>query len=128
MDFQIKLFTWPDRGNHVIMSARGLVNIEGCNEIFRQIGEMTLPLPRCKVLIDLVDSKCGLQRAEIEAFVNEVEPNLWPHNNKIALVGPFDNEQYGQLQMLAGCLSKRGVKIAAFYDPKVAVDWLADKT
>jgi hypothetical protein len=110
------------------MIARGLVNIEGCNEIFRKIGEMTLPLPRCKVLIDLADSKCGLQRAEIEAFVNGVEPNRWPHNNKIALVGPFDKEQYGQLQMLADCLSKRGLQMAAFYDSKVAIDWLADKT
>jgi len=126
MDFQIKLFSWPDRGNHVIMIVRGLIDTEGCNEMFRKIGEMTLPLLDCKVLIDLIDAKCELQQSEIEDFANGLKANLWSHSSKIALVAAAEPEQYDQLQMLAGCLSQRGFKIAGFYDSKVAVDWLAD--
>ncbi len=29
MDFQIKLFSWPDRGNHLIMITRGVLDING---------------------------------------------------------------------------------------------------
>ena len=127
MDYQIKLFRWPDKGNHVIMIARGVIDIEACNEVFRNVGEITLPLLDCKVLIDLIDAKCRLETAEIDAFVNGLRPNLWPHSSKIALVSASESEQYDQLFLLSGCLSKRGFKVAAFYDSKFAIDWLADK-
>jgi hypothetical protein len=29
MNYQVKLFHWPERGDHVIMIARGFVEIEG---------------------------------------------------------------------------------------------------
>jgi hypothetical protein len=107
------------------MIARGPVDIAACNEIFRNVEEMTQPLLDCKVLIDLVDAKCELQRTEIEAFANDLKPDSWPHSSKIAMVAASESEQYDQLQMLAGCLSKRDFKIKAFYDSKIAVDWLA---
>src|SRR6266480_3059662 len=84
MDFQIKLFSWPDRGNHVIMIVRGLIDTEGCNEMFRKIGEMTLPVLDCKVLIDLIDAKCELQQSEIVDFANGLKANLWPHSRVLS--------------------------------------------
>ena len=128
MDFQIRLFRWPNRGNHLIMIARGLLNIQGCNQIFRKVEEATQSLLDCNVLIDLVDAKCELQPAEIEAFANESRPYRWPQGSKIALVSAPESEQYDQLSMLSFCLSARNVEIVAFSDSKIAVDWLADKT
>src|SRR5687768_9239081 len=40
MDFQTKLFRWPDRGNYVIMIARGQTNISGFQQIFQKLAEI----------------------------------------------------------------------------------------
>jgi hypothetical protein len=110
------------------MIARGRLNREGCNQIFRKVEEMTQSLLDCKVLIDLVDAKCKLQPAEIEAFASELRPYPWPQGSKIALVSAAESEQHDQLSMLSSCLSARSFKIATFSDSKIAVDWLADRT
>ncbi len=128
MDFQVRLFRWPDRGNHLIVIARGLLNLDGCSQIFRKVGEMTRALPDCKVLIDLLDAQCKLEPAEIESFANESKPNPCPPGSKIALVSAAESEQYHQLSMLSACLAARSFKIAAFSDSKIAVDWLTDRT
>jgi hypothetical protein len=126
MDFQIKLFSWPDRGNHLIIITRGVLDIKGIEEIFQEVVTATEPLRDCKVVVDLQDVTCNLERADIQAFVDGVRPELWPSTNKIAIVAPREIDQYDHLFALTGGLAKRGLKIAVFYDSKPAITWLAD--
>jgi hypothetical protein len=126
MDFQIKLFSWPDRGNHLIMITRGIIDIKGFEQIFREVVTATQPLLDCKVVVDLQDTTCNLESAEVQAFVDGMAPELWPATKKVAIVAPQEIDQYNQLVTLTSGLSKRGLKIAVFYDSKLAVTWLAD--
>ena len=126
MNYQIKLFHWPERGDHIIMIVRGFLEIEGFKQMFCRVGEMTELLSDCKVLIDLVDANCGLDPAGIKAFVSEFTPDQWPSNSKIALVSTPQMQQHNQILLLAASLSNRGYKVAAFYESKAAVSWLAD--
>ncbi len=126
MDFQIKLFSWPDRGNHLIMITRGVLDIKGFEQIFQEVVTATAPLRDCKVVVDLQDTTYNLERADIEAFVDGVQPDLWPSTNRVAIVAPREIDQYDQLFILTSGLAKRGLKIAVFYDSKPAVTWLAD--
>jgi hypothetical protein len=126
MDFQVKLFSWPDRGNHLIMIARGVMEIRGFEQIFREVLTATQALRDCKVVIDLQDTACNLESADIRAFVEGGELDLWPSNNKMAIVSPHELEQHDQLATLASGLAKRGLKIAVFHDSKRAITWLAD--
>jgi hypothetical protein len=126
MDFQIKLFSWPDRGNHLIMITRGIIDIKGFEQIFREVVTATQPLQDCKIVIDLQDTTCNLESADVQAFVDGMGPELWPSTNKVAIVAPREIDQYDQLVTLTSGLSKRGLKIAVFYDSKPAVTWLAD--
>jgi hypothetical protein len=126
MDFQIKLFSWPDRGNHLIIITRGVLDIKGIEQIFQEVGTATEPLRDCKVVVDLQDVTCNLERADIQAFVDGVRPELWPSTNKIAIVAPREIDQYDHLFALTSGLAKRGLKIAVFYDSKPAITWLAD--
>jgi hypothetical protein len=128
MNFQIKLFTWPKRGNHVIIIARGPMDAQGFKEMFRKIEEMTQALPDCKVLIDLVDTILKLGPGNADAFASGVASESVPPTVKIAMVGTHEVEQYDQLWTLVAGLSKGGLKVAAFYDSKVAISWLADDT
>jgi hypothetical protein len=126
MNYQIKLFHWPERGDHVIMIVRGFVEIEGFKQMFRKVGEMTQELSNCKVLVDLIDATHGLDPVSIKDFVSEMTPELWPANSKIALVSTPQIQLHNQLLLLAASLSNRGYKIAAFYDSKAAVSWLTE--
>jgi hypothetical protein len=126
MNYQVKLFHWPERGDHVIMIARGFVEIEGFKQMFCKLGEMTAALSDCKVLIDLMDATYGLDPAGIKAFVSEITPDGWPLKSKIALVSTPQLPQHNQLLLLAASLSNRGCKVAAFFDSKSAVTWLTE--
>jgi hypothetical protein len=126
MDFQIKLFSWPDRGNHLIIITRGVLDIKGIEQIFQELVTATEPLGDCKVVVDLQDTTCNLAQADIRAFVDGFKPERLPATNKIAIVAPREMDQYDQLFSLTGGLAKRGSKIAIFYDSKAAVSWLAD--
>lgn len=126
MDFQVKLFNWPDRGNHLIMIARGVMDIRGFEQIFTEILTETQALHECKVVVDLQDTACNLDSADIQAFVDGVQPDLWPSYNKVAIVSPKELEQHDQLATLTSGLAKRGLKVAVFHDSKRAVTWLAD--
>jgi hypothetical protein len=126
MDFQIKLFSWPDRGNHLIMITRGVIDIKGFEQIFREVVTATQPLHDCKVVVDLQDTTCNLESADIQAFVHGAQPDLWPSTNRVAIVAPQEIDQYDHLFALTSGLAKRGLKIAVFYDSKPAVTWLAD--
>ena len=124
MNYQIKLFHWPERGDHVIMIVRGYVDIEGFKQMFCKVGEMTAALSDCKVLIDLMDATYGFDPAGIKAFVSEITPDVLLEKSKIALVSTPQAQQHNQLLLLAASLSNRGYKIAAFYESKSAVSWL----
>lgn len=126
MDFQIKLFSWPDRGNHLVMITRGVMDIQGFEQIFQEVATATQPLRDCKVVIDLQDAVSNVEDADIQAFLDGVEPDLWPSTNKVAIVSPREIEQYDELLALTRGLAKRGLKIAVFHDSKPAITWLAD--
>jgi hypothetical protein len=126
MDFQIKLFSWPDRGNHLIMITRGVLDIKGFVQILQEVVTATEPLRDCKVVVDLQDTTCNLAGADMEAFVDGVQPDRWPATNKVAIVAPRENDQHDQIFVLTSGLAEHGVKIAVFYDSKAAVTWLAD--
>jgi hypothetical protein len=126
MDFQIKLFSWPDRGNHLIMITRGVMDIKGFDQIFQELLTATQSLRDCKVVVDLQDAMCNFDSANIQAFADGVQLDQWPSTNRVAVVAPREIDQYDQLLALTNGLAKRGLKIAIFYDSKLAVTWLAD--
>ena len=126
MNYQVKLYHWPERGDHVILIARGFVDIDGFKQMFREVGEITASLSDCKVLIDLVDATYDLDPMDIKAFVSAITPDLLPINSKIALVSTPQMQQHNPLLLLAASLSNRGCKVAAFYDSKSAVTWLIE--
>ena len=97
MDFQIKLFSWPDRGNHLIMITRGIIDVKGFEQIFREVVTATQPLRDCKVVVDLQDTTCNLERADIQAFVDGAQADLWPSTNKVAIVARWEIDQYDNL-------------------------------
>jgi hypothetical protein len=126
MNYQVKLFHWPERGDHVILIACGFVDIDGFKQMFREVGEITASLSDCKVLIDLVDATYDLDPMDIKALVSAITPDLLPINPKIALVSTPQMQQHNPLMLLAASLSNRGGKVAAFYDSKSAVTWLIE--
>jgi hypothetical protein len=126
MDFQVKVFSWPDRGNHLIMITRGVLDVKGLVQIFQEVVTATEPLRDCKVVVDLQDTTCNLAGADVQNFLDGVQPDRWHTTNKIAIVAPPEMDQHDQLFMLTSGLAKRGLKIAVFSDSKSAVTWLAD--
>jgi hypothetical protein len=126
MDFQIKLFSWPDKGDHLIMIARGLLDRAALEQIFQEVAAITQPLPDCKVIIDLQDVACDFRMDELQTFASALKPDGWHATNKVAMVSPRDSEQYDQLLTLARDLSKFGYRIAVFTDSKSAVNWLTE--
>lgn len=128
MDFQLRLFSWPEPGPHVIAMAKGIIDGDGLRQIFLKVAEMTQPLPHGKVLIDLVDAALALESAGIDEFVNGAGPDLWADNSRIAIVFPRDIERYDQLLKLSAALSNRGINAAAFSSLKFAVDWLVSNS
>ena len=128
MNYQVKLFHWPERGDHVILIVRGFVDIiDGFKQMFSKVGKITASLSDSKVLIDLVDATYDLDPMDIKAFVSAITPDLLPINPKIALVSTPQMKQRIPLTLLAASLSNRGCKVAAFYDSKSAVTWLIEK-
>jgi hypothetical protein len=126
MDFQIKLFSWPDKGDHLIMIARGLLDRAALEQIFQEVTTVTQPLQDCKVIIDLQDAACHLKTADIQTFVSGLKLDGWPATNKVAMVSPRDSEQHDQLLMLTRDLAKVNFKMAVFTDSKSAVNWLTE--
>jgi len=126
MNYQVKLFHWPERGDHVILIACGFVDIDGFKQMFRKVGEITASLSDSKVLIDLVDATYNLDHMDIKALVSAIIPDLLPINPKIALVSTPQLRQRIPLMLLATSLSNRGGKVATFYDSKSAVTWLIE--
>jgi len=126
MDFQIKLFSWPDRGNHLILITRGVIDTKAFDQIFQEVYTATQALRDCKVVIDLQDAMCNFENADIQSFVDELQLDRWPSTNRVAVVASREIDHYDQLSALTNSLAKRGLKIAVFDDSKLAVTWLAD--
>lgn len=126
MDLQIKLFSGLDRGNHVIIISRGLIDIEGLREIFRNVVNTTRSLLDCKVLIDLQGATYKLEPDDIHAFANNLRPEYWPPTNRVALVSEPDQQDYYQLCVLSTFLTNRAIKNAVFKDTRSAVSWLTE--
>jgi hypothetical protein len=125
MDFQIKLFSWPDKGDHLIMITRGVLDRAALEQIFEEVATVTQPLQDCKVIIDLQDTACDLKTADIENFANGFKGG-WRATNKVAVVSPHDSDQHDQLFVLTGHLTQLNLKIALFTDSKSAVNWLTE--
>lgn len=125
MDFQTKLFRWPDRGNYVIIIARGQTDIGGFQQMFQKLAEIHEPLIDWRVLIDLFDARFELEPADIETFASVLRTGRFPENYKIALLGAREIGQYEQLCMVSASLCKQGFRVAPFDDSKLAIDWLA---
>jgi hypothetical protein len=126
MDFQIKLFSWPDKGDHLIMITRGLLDRAALEQIFEEVATVTQPLQDCKVIIDLQDTACDLKTADIQNFASGLKLGGWPATNKVAIVSPHNSEQHDQLLMLTRDLAQFNLKIAVFTDSKSAVNWLTE--
>jgi len=125
MNFQVQLFTWQDQGNHLIILARGTMDRTACRQLLGEIEKVTQPLSECKVLVDMSDSTCAIDGAEIEAFVAGLALDRWPGDNKIAFISAPEISTYHRLYFLRIALVARGLKVGVFHDTKVAIDWLA---
>jgi hypothetical protein len=128
MDLQIKIFRWPNQANHVIMLARGTIDVEGFKQIFGRVAEISGPLLDCKILIDLLDAKCRLEAGDIDKFFNGLSSNRLSHTSKVALVSARANadKEYDHLTTISASLAKQGLKVALFENSDVAASWLVD--
>jgi hypothetical protein len=126
MDLQIKLFSGLDRGNHVIVIIRGLVDIEGLRQIFRNIVNTTRSLLDCRVLVDLQDATYSLEPVDIHDFAVNLRPEFWPPTNRVALVSVPEPQDYSRLCLLSTFLSNRRIRNAVFKDTKSALSWLIE--
>ena len=125
MNFQLKLFPWPDPGPHVIALGKGTMDRGSITQVFRDVAEMTATLAQGKILIDLVDAVCRLESRDINELINEAEWDRWSANFRIAIVTARDAEQSDCLINFCTLLSNRGIEIAIFRSLKRAADWLA---
>jgi hypothetical protein len=128
LDFQLKLFRWPDPGPHIIALVKGTINNERFTRIFREVAEMAQPLARGRILIDLVEATYAPDFGDLDELTHGVEWDQWTANFSIAIVSGRDIEQYNWVRKFRTLLSNRGVNVETFISIKVAVDWLVEKT
>ncbi len=110
--------------NYLMVIARGLVDLERFEEIFREVSATSKSLLNCKVLIDLADARIRLELPDI-AVLNSFGRDLLPPNNQIALVSSTNIDEFDRLNLLSASLCSLDLKVAAFDDAKSAVVWLA---
>ena len=103
--------------------ARGLVDAERLEEIFREVSATSKSLLNCKVLIDLADARIRLALPDIDVLVNSLGRDLLRPKNQIAVVSSTKIDE--RLSLLSASLCSLGLKVAAFDDAKSAVAWLA---
>jgi hypothetical protein len=129
MKIQTKLFSWPEKGNHIILIAQGVLDARGLEQILAEVGAVAIPQLHCKVLIDLTNAHCTVARGEIDQLLREPRPDLWLLREcKTALVCSRENDQYNRLSVVSASLEGHGFRMAVFRDSKAAVVWLADGT
>ena len=129
MKIQTKLLSWPDKGNHVILIAQGVLDARGFEQILAEVSAVAMPQLHCKVLIDLTEAHCTVAQGEIDQLLREPRPDLWLLKEcKTALVSSREQDQYSRLSVVSTSLEDRGFRTAVFRDSKAAVVWLADGT
>ena len=126
MDFKIKTLLGLEQGNHVIVITNGYVNIKRFKYIFSQVINETTPLVDCKIIVDLQGSTIKFLLSDVTAFLESIDLEAWPRNNKLALVSSPEMEQYQQLVMLGDGLKKRLLNVSVFHDTREGLTWLSD--
>jgi hypothetical protein len=126
MNFQVKLFSWADQGNHLIVLGRGCMDKGSFTKLFDEIETTTRRLTQCKVLVDLSDSTYTIDSLEIEGLVAELPLDRWAPANRIAFVAAPGSLDYHRLDFLRTGLVRHGLTAAVFHNSKFAIDWLAD--
>ena len=127
MDLHIKLLQLKSTGNHLIVIIRGVIDRDGFQQVFRRAADAARTLSDCMVLIDLEDAALKIEPQDVHTIVDALEPNLWPHKHKIALVSSPEAEKFDPLYVLGAYLCALGLKVAVFKETKSAVNWLADR-
>jgi len=97
--------------------ARGLVDAERLEEIFREVSATSKSLLNCKVLIDLADARIRLALPDIDVLVNSLEHHLLHRNIQIAVVSSTKIDE--RLSLLSASLCSLGLKVAAFDDRRL---------
>ncbi len=128
MEFQAKLFSWQDTGNHLFVLARGAMDGPGLTRLFGKIRAETQSLSECKVLVDLSYGTCQVDGDEIERLVAGFDLDGWAAGNRIALLSGPEIIDYHRLYFLRTAVAGRGLVVEVFRDLKVALDWLAGRT
>ena len=125
MNYQINVLRGLDRGDYVIMLARGGVRIAGFEQILAKIIDATESLIDCKVLVDFQDSVFQFLPSDVTEFLGRFDLKRWPHNTKIAFISAPDEEQYRHLAILGEGLLKIKLEVGVFYEMREAIDWLS---
>ena len=126
MDLNIKLLRSPEGRNHLIIIARGQIDAEGLELIFRQVAETIQELFSCTVLIDFENSNLRVKSSDIDALINRLGSDLRLGNIKIALVSSAEIDELEQLRVLSDSLCREDLRAAVFCDAQEAVAWLVD--
>jgi hypothetical protein len=125
MNLEIKLLQLPERGNYLIVIARGIIDPAELEQIFRQVAEKTQSLLDCKVLIDLDAADLRFEPADLQGLFHALAVDLSHPSVKIALVSSPKIDEFDRPDVLRASLSSAGLKVALFDDAKQAVAWLS---
>lgn len=126
MDLNVKLLRSPEGRNHLIIIARGLIDVEGLKLIFRHAAETIQELFNCNVLVDFENANLTLSPPNIDVLISGLGPDLRLGNIKIALVSPAEIEEFEQLRVLCVSLCREDLRAAVFDNPDEAIRWLVD--
>jgi hypothetical protein len=96
-----------------------------CKLLFEEIEAATGHLSECKLLVDLSESTCKIECAEIQGLVARLSLDRWPQKKRIALVSSAEISDYHRLYYLRTELAAHRLPVAVFRDSEIAVDWLA---
>jgi hypothetical protein len=125
MNYQFKVLRGLDRGDYVIMLARGAVDIGGFEQILDKVIDESGPLLDCKVLVDFQDSIFQFSPPDIAEFLARFDPKRWPHSSKIAFISSPEGDQFRSLAMLGEGLLKMKFEAGVFYELREGIDWLS---
>jgi hypothetical protein len=124
MDLTIKLLQSPGGGNHLIIIAGGLIDLEGLERILRMVTETAESLLHCKVVIDFGDAHLRLVPPDLYRLVNELAPDLRQRVVKIALLSSAEVDASVQLSVLTDALHSENLRVAIFDNARDAVAWI----
>src|ERR1700739_994757 len=85
MSYQIKFLNRPDSGIHLVAITWGLIDTYDLKEMLDRLAKLAEPLLDCKIFIDLEDANCALKPADISCLIDELRPESWPENIKMAI-------------------------------------------